>query len=561
MSDELPPPPSEHEAGEPIAEGSPSHGRGARLALIAGIVVIVLAIAAAAGAYFMMRGSPEEVLTKVPASADVVVVAHLDPSASQKMNLFRMAGKFPSLGSREQLTRHLDEWLDQALTDSGLTHDDLSWVGGEAGGYVDLSTGTPSFAILFAADDEAGAKAAMQKIRDADDQSYTTTTIDGVEVFVADSSDHATMAIVDGVAVFAGGQDAMTAVIDTSHGAASVETDPVFQGVLDRLPEDNLGFAFVNVQEVTKLLTSLPGVVSSLPDTAGQLEGAQGVGMSLSAGSDGLAVDMVTTTDPSKLTREQLDQLAASDGPNPMLDLVPKNAYTVMAINGLASGLEQSIEQAAQLDPGTARMIEKLHLTGPHGVLSHLTGNLAVQVGPGSGLLPIGGSVLIGVDDTDAVRSWLDTNLQTLIAGADPFGGSGGFAWRTEEYSGVTITYLNPLDSPASLPIAYAVVDRAVVIATSVNGVEDAVDLQQDGGGITTAPGYTAATNGMPGTETVVYVDVQAILSAVQAIVPSDAYREFQDAGGKNLEPITVVVAGSESDENGSTSRLLIQIP
>ena len=57
------------------------------------------------------------------------------------------------------------------------------------------------------------------------------------------------------------------------------------------------------------------------------------------------------------------------------------------------------------------------------------------------------------------------------------------------------------------------------------------------------------------------YLDVQGILTAVQNILPGQSYQDFLDQGGQNLEPITVVVAGTESDEQGSSSRLLIGIP
>ena len=116
----------------PESEAPPAR-KGSRIALVVGIVVVVLAGAVAAGAFFFLRGAPESVLDKVPASADVVVVAHLDPAASQKMNLFRMAEKFPALGSEAELTQKLNDTLDSMLTDTGLTHQDLAWVGGEAG--------------------------------------------------------------------------------------------------------------------------------------------------------------------------------------------------------------------------------------------------------------------------------------------------------------------------------------------------------------------------------------------------------------------------------------------
>jgi hypothetical protein len=530
--------------------------KGPRIALVVGIVVVALAAAIGAGAFLLLRGAPESVLDKVPASADVVFVAHLDPAASQKMNLFRMAEKFPALGSEEELRQRLNDALDSVLADTGMTHADLAWVGGEAGGYVDVGSGTPSFAIMVATDDEAAASAAMQRMRDASHADYSITTIDGIEVAVPASSDQPATAIVDGVAVIASDESAMRSVIATDTGAASIESDPVFQGVSDRMPEDNLGFVFVNVRQLLDLANLIPGAVEGLQGSVEQLAAAQGLGFAVTAGSDGIALDAVTTTDPSKLTQAQRDALAAGDGPNETLALVPPDAYAVMAVQGVVSGLETSVGQAAQLDPAAARMIAKLHLIGPKGLLGLLSGDLGVQVGPGSGLLPVGGTVLIGTNDGEATQAWLDAHLLKTLGGVVPGLQS---ATKIEDYNGVTITYAGDLLSGVSF--AYGVVNDTVVIGPSVKSVEEAVDLAQNGGGIATDADYSAATDGLPGTESLVYLDVQGILTAVQNILPGQAYQDFLDQGGENLQPITVVVAGSESDEQGSSSRLLIGIP
>ncbi len=140
MSDQMPP-----DAHVPPPEGPPSTAlppmpggeavpppeappvRRKRGAIVAFVVALALVVVGSAGAlaYFKMRGAEGAVLDKVPANADVVFVAHLDPAASQKANLFRMTAKFPDLGSREELTQRFNEMIDQALGGSGFSHDDL----------------------------------------------------------------------------------------------------------------------------------------------------------------------------------------------------------------------------------------------------------------------------------------------------------------------------------------------------------------------------------------------------------------------------------------------------
>ena len=60
-----------------------------------------------------------------------MAAVYLDPSAGQKTNLLRLADEIPALGSREQLTSQAQDTIDQLLSQAGLGHEDLEWVGAE----------------------------------------------------------------------------------------------------------------------------------------------------------------------------------------------------------------------------------------------------------------------------------------------------------------------------------------------------------------------------------------------------------------------------------------------
>jgi hypothetical protein len=320
------------------------------------------------------------------------------------------------------------------------------------------------------------------------------------------------------------------------------------------LPQSNLGMLYVNMAEVGRLLDSL-GSAGLMTGTE-QLQAAQAVGMTVSATDDGLQVDGATTTDPSKLTQEQRDQLAGADEPNPLLDMVPSDAYAVLASSGVTSGLQSSIEQIAQIDPTTARQIERLDLLGPDGLLTHLSGDVGLQVGPGAGLLPVNGSVMVGVDDADATEAWLTAHLPKLLKGTP----AGGIDWQTEDYHGTTIHSSDPLSG--SVPVAWGITDRALVVGLTAASVEQAVDLASGTGEtIASSPAYQSVASRLPGTNSVMYIDVQQVLAAVKTFMPAAQFQEFERKGAANVEPITVVAAGSRSDENGSRSTLLIEVP
>jgi uncharacterized protein DUF3352 len=562
---ELPPAPS----SEPLATAMPpadppKRRRGAALAVVLAIVLVVIA-AGGALAYLKMRGGPAAVLQKLPAGADAAFVAHLDPAAAQKTNLFRLTEKFPDLGSREELTQRFNDMVDEALADTGMSHEDLSWIGGEAGGYVNVGLGAPEYALVLAVDDEGAARVALQHIRDQQASSTgdagSTTTISGVEVW--SGSDGSSAAVFDGVAVVASNENTMRSVIDTANGASSIEDDAVFQGVMDRLPEDNLGFAFVNVHELVSVLDSIPaGIMPTMPSTA-ELDAVQGAGIAVTAQPDGLALDTVVTTDPAKLTQEQRDGLTGGQDPNPLLALTPANAYAVLASSSGAGGLgtngprsiADALDQIGQVDPSAARMIARLHVQQ---LLAHLTGDMAVEIGPGSALLPVGATATIGIDDRVAVTNWLDRYLPVLLEEADaPEGRKPTIT--AQDHAGSTIT---SLQGTQGVSVSWAVLDDAVVIGLTPADVAAVIDLSQgNGNAITTDQGFTSATAAIPGTSNVVYVDVQAILTAVKGFLPPDAYQQFLEQGGRDIEPIEAVVAGGTSDENGTTARVVIEVP
>jgi len=155
------------------------------------------------------------------------------------------------------------------------------------------------------------------------------------------------------------------------------------------------------------------------------------------------------------------------------------------------------------------------------------------------------------------VQSWLDAHLPALLAQAGVPGLSGR-TLKTEDHQGVKITY----GALPTTPVAWGVVKGALVVGLSPNAVEQAVDLSRgNGSSISSNATYSSAIAGLPGTRQLLYVDVNGILTAVQGILPNDAYQQFLDQGGKNLQPIKLVVAGGAGTDTVSTYRLFIQIP
>ena len=131
----------------------------------------------------------------------------------------------------------------------------------------------------------------------------------------------------------------------------------------------------------------------------------------------------------------------------------------------------------------------------------------------------------------------------------------------TEEYQGVKISYLDdPALASSGLMPAYAVMDRAGVIATSPQEIHQLIDTQASGEDVRTAPVFSSATATVPSTEGVFFLDVQAIAATVRENLPPDAQAIYDRDVAPNLAPVTALVFGSESDEQHERVRMFLQI-
>ena len=548
----------------------PAPRRGLKVAGVALAAVLVLAGVAGAAAFMLLRGSSEAILGKVPSSADVVVTANLDPAASQKMNLLHIASRFPALGGQDQIRQQLNQTLDGLLRDVGMSHEDVQWVGSEVGLYVDVkSTQETSYAILIATDDQSAAAASLQKFRaglESQGATFHSSDHDGAQITVSATTDHPSFAIVDGVVVLGSDEGAVAAVIDTAHGGPSIADDATFQRVTGALPQSRLGVAFV---DTAQLLGTFGDVLGAAGVTTGvtSLDALDGVGVSLSAESNGLALDTVMMYDDAKLSDVQRQTLSAADHPNELIELVPDDALGMYAVEHLDAAIADQVGRIAASDPQADQELKRLSVTGPGGLLSQLTGDVAAAASPEQGTIPVGGVLMVGTNDPAATSKWLDDTLQTLPLGATAASCSsnGGCRvthettrWATESHGGVTVTYAS---SGAALPVAYAVIGDVAVVGSSRAQVEHVIDVHAGGPAISAAARFTSATASVPTDDGVLYLDVPAIVNVVRGQFPPAEVATFDNEIGRSLKPIEAVVAGTKNEPDLQRTRVFIWIP
>jgi Protein of unknown function (DUF3352) len=559
-----------------VPEPPPATNRRRGRAMIAGVVAFALLLGGgAAVAFIKMRGSGEKLLSKVPASSDVVFTAYLNPSAGQKANLFLLSSKFPALGSEQQLATRFEQGLDTALgtTGTGLRHQDLSWVGDQVAFVLDVPSSigvnfSLSYAALVDTKDEDAARTTLQKLEaTSNDGSWTDSTVDGVAV---SSNGQEADAVFDGTAVVANSLDEMSRIIAAAHGhQPALEGSSQLQAATAGLPDGKLALLYVNLKDVLPLLEQDAGSLmelSTTPPDLSTLQALTGMAMTVSVQPDGVALDAQVAYDPSKLTDEQKAQMNDPAHPNPLLSSIPVDALAVFTGEHLDTQLKAVTDQLATASPETATMLAKLGVTGDDGLISTLSGDEAVEVTPEGANTSAGEAIILGTKDpaamqrafeklsqgvTSLARQQTDTGGGTVVPFSTPS------SWVKGDYHGVTITTFRMKGFP---DISYAVVDDRGVIGSSAAQVFDVVDAVQHKENISSSAAYNAAIGSVPSSGGSFYVDIEGTMALIRAMLPPDEQAAFDSDVRPNLAPLKSFVEGSEGDATHSHVRFFLRI-
>ncbi len=562
--------PAEPESSESVSAAP--QGRGRLVALVVASVIGVAGIASAAS-FYSLRGSGETLTDVIPADTDMVVTAYLDPAASQKVNLFRLTNAFPSLGDEQEVTDLAGGWVDEALRDTGLTSDDLGWVGSQVAITVDLNgVATPSVVVVADVEDAAAADAAMATIRTESGWEWRVDEIDGVSMWTAKSKgERVAMAMLGDLFVASNDPSAIGHVAAASSGdEPSLADDPTYQETVAGLPEARLGLLYLNPTDLLEQLQAIsalaPGQVAVPPIAGTGLDATRGMAMSLSAEPDGFAFDSYATIDTDKLSDDQRAAIE-SGGENGLVGMVPADAVALFAVSNIDAGIQQALDQAS------AGGLDPLAGSGLGDALSSLTGDVVAEVSVDSndGFPQPAGAIVIGTTDEAAMGQAL-TQLRDLVGGSivgsmtsgscvAPPPGSGeptvcedtfdvpASTWVSYDYQGVEIS---SLDGPPGQPaLAYAVFDGAAVLASSQAALKDVIDTAQGAPGLSGTEMFSEASSSVPSGEALAFVDLAAVVAAVDEMSPGEA---------AEVASLRYFVAGADSDLVSQRGRAFLSI-
>jgi len=555
----------------------------------------VLALGAISAAAVLLLVKPSGAVEKmVPATADVIAVANLDPSVTQKVNLLRAVHSFPDYKTDKAITDKLDEVLKGS--DMSFSGDFQPWLGSEIGFSSTLNIGSatdsPSAFYLVSRDDTK-ARAMLAKLRASKwakdyqwkDEAYSGITISVGTLKGSTSAKGGAYALVDHVVVLASSTALIHEIIDTDQGRASRLVDSSdYKATLAALPSDRLGLVYVNgkslVGNAKKDLAMTPALGLALKNV-NDLDALQGIGATLSANGDGLLTDVLVKVDQSKLSPATREALAHAGRADTLVSWIPKASDAFLSITSLNRTIQTVLDQSgntASVKAGT----DAIGLTGPAGVLPHLTGDAGLEVSFGQNGLPAG-AILLGTDDARTMNAFF-AKLLALAEGAagSSFGGSGagssgapsGVAvtppasqFTKTTYRGVVITswaspLLGQLGAGETFIPSYAVLDGMGILASTPAEVKAIIDAHKGGATIVSDPTYkTSSAASLAKPSAIVYVDIARLLNAIrQSPLGAQTGLGSSSPLGANADPFKAVIVTAASQADRATERFFVII-
>jgi hypothetical protein len=457
----------------------------------------------------------------------------------------------------------LDGMLREVSPGMSFARDVQPWLGSQVGlvGRVQNHVDT---AVLIASRDDQAAEAALAKAAEPPRGAWTSSVHGGVTVQVGQRAGTGAYAIVDHTAVVGTSEQIVDDVIDADQGTSPRLIDSAsYTKTVASLPEDRLALAFVNYPHLVGELTGSgidPGLLGPVSGGAG-LAAYQGLGVALSAASDGLSLDVAAPLDRSKLSPEELTALSSGRSADPLIAWVPAKAFAFLAGPHLgAKSFIQSIEGTSAVIPGLSRQLRRLGITGPDGLENHLTGDLVIEGEAGNGVP--GGALLLGTDDEAAMRETLDkvaarlvpqmlggTKVVSTARGTKVLHTTPAVHWATVTDKGVTIRFVaSPTPGPGIQP-AYAVTNGMGIVGTSPQEVRAVIDTRAGGPSVASAPSFVAAISHGSTQGDVVYVDFQSLFDMIGS----------GDVSG-NLKPLRTLILTGHQTPDLVSQRLFIAI-
>src|SRR5438093_1332536 len=237
-----------------------------------------------------------------------------------------------------------------------------------------------------------------------------------------------------------------------------------------------------------------------------------------------------------------------------VVDSIPSSSDGFFAFANVNRTIHSALDQAGP-DPSVRKATDSAGLTGPQGILQHLTGDFAVEAELDRSAFP-SGAVMLGTDDATRMRNFFN-GILGLAAG-----GQVGRS-TTSTYRGGTITTMAipGIGTQDHFLPAFAVLDGMGILASTPTELKAIIDAHKDHTAITRDATYgAAATASLPNPVSVFYLDLAKIVKAIETAPAGSAVQGLHLKATANLTPLRAFMLTSESGPDGIVERFVVLV-
>ena len=538
---------------------------------VAAILAVLVVAAVAVAVWFLLLRHSAAIDKLVPQSADVLVVADLDPSISQKANLLSLSHKFPNLKNDQALSRRVDDGLNQAFKDAGLSFDrDIKpWLGSRLAVAATVGERTAGL-VLVDSKDDARAKAALAKLRNSSSGKvlhWSDKTYQGQSLSVGtpgDGSQPAVYAYVDHTVLIGNDEAMVREAIDADRGAKGrLAESSGYKATLSLLPSDRLLLAYVDGGRIDQRVKDAirRGTSGAQVPTASlnQIDAFRSLGFALAAHANGLAADLQLRLDPAKLDPTTRTALTQHTSLAHVLAHVPNTAYGFVATTAMRQIVQSIADQLGSSSPDAKTALQQLGLTGQGGALGYLSGPGAIELGPDPSSPAPGGALILSTDNLGS----FDTFVRNTVAAAFQGGPltSGGKV-RVRNYDGIDVMTVDaPELSQMGYAPSWAVSPKLGTIGTTPDQVFAVIKAGNPQNSITTNAAYAAALREVDqNPDSALYLAIKNAAAALRGQLPADARAGYDKDVAPNLQPLRAFMLTSKTQSDRLSERFFLEI-
>ncbi len=537
---------------EPRSGRGPAAFRRRRVALIAGALALVAAVALAAVLLFGGSGPapPATGAAKlVPANALAYVNLSTDPSRSSVSDARRLAARFPDWPLLETVALNRFRSVVAGASSADFATQIRPWLGNEASlALIEDPAGTVRPLVVLEVARAARARAFVKAAGAVPAGAY-----DGAPIMAYPSGSE--LAFV-GHYLVTGSDSALRAALAAARGRTrALAQNPTYKRAAAGEPANRVLDAYMPAAGIRKLLASRTGIAAAIALLLDR-PGLEGAAFSLSPSSTGAQVIVHTVLGVGQNT----PQLATRSFRPTLQSVLPVGSTLMLDVNGLDRAAPALLSAAAtagiagNVAPLLRRVGSALATEGVnvHHVISLFDGETAVALSP-----PPSPALMIvsRVRDMTAAKSELAGLEAPVTALFAPSGSAGGQIPELADHdvAGVTV---HEVGLGPGLQLDYGVFDGMIVLSTSMQAIDG---VAQRARSLAAGVPYQATLADRPDRLTsLVFGDVSGLLQLGEQTGLTSGARMRELLG--DLSKVRAIGLSSTSGERDTTTKLNLEI-